>query len=497
MRFGGILAAVAASAAAVAPVTPGTQAAAATSRATGQPVIAWSPCASPAGYRCGSVRVPVDYAHPGGASLSIAVIEKPASDPRGTPGVLLFNPGGPGESGVQILPVLAGLVPPAVSRQFDLVSFDERGTGASDRLACGPAPSAVAATPPVGTAAPVAFPLQHLPTDAAVFSALATSCLRRYPSLLAQINTTNAARDMDRIRQALGVARIDYWGLSYGTVLGSEYAHLFPHRVRAMILDGAVDATQSLTTQARGEAPAVIGSLRHFFTTCATSAQCLIGPDPSSYFERLAASLARQPLPAPGDGDGVPVTVGDLYTATLFYLSVPAYAGAFPTALLEAAQGSGAPLRALSLDFELDIDGTSLVGPQWAYACNDAAAHPGLAAASKLARTLARRYGPVGAYAVTYTLGGCVDWPRAADPVTDVRVAGGPPIVVIGNTGDPNTPHSAAVALAHALGTARLVTWRGWGHTWLLNGSSDPCMQRVVVGYLVGTRPPAAATTCA
>ena len=64
---------------------------------------------------------------PGGPSLSIAVIEKPATDPTGAPGDLLFNPGGPGESGVQILPVLASLVPSAVSRQFNLVSFDERG----------------------------------------------------------------------------------------------------------------------------------------------------------------------------------------------------------------------------------------------------------------------------------------------------------------------------------------------------------------------------------
>ena len=81
--------------------------------------------------------------------------------------------------------------------------------------------------------------------------------------------------------------------------------------------------------------------------------------------------------------------------------------------------------------------------------------------------------------------------------MTAVGAGGAPPLLVIGNTGDPNTPHAGAVALARAIGpSARLVTWHGWGHTWLLNGSSDPCMQQVVTAYLVGGRPPATGTTC-
>jgi hypothetical protein len=161
-----------------------------------------------------------------------------------------------------------------------------------------------------------------------------------------------------------------------------------------------------------------------------------------------------------------------------------------------AANGDGAQLRALSLSFEEDLDGTSLVGPQWAYTCNDAATALDPVAAGRLARSLVARYGTVGAYAVTYNLGGCVDWPKPAQPVTDVRVSGGAKIVVIGNTGDPNTPHTAAVQLTRSLGSATLVTWRGWGHTWLLNGSTDTCMRQVVDAYLVGLRTPAAGTTC-
>ncbi|HVX23029.1 MAG TPA: alpha/beta hydrolase [Acidimicrobiales bacterium] len=459
------------------------------------PAIRWSPCDGQAGYRCGTVRVPVDYRHPGGPSVAVAVIEKPAADPVGSPGVLLFNPGGPGESGVQILPVLASLVPAEVADRFDLVSFDERGTGASERLDCGPAPATAASVVPLpaGTGGP-------LPA-AAAYRGMAGQCRRRYPALFGEVDTTNAARDMDRLRQALGVATIDYWGLSYGTVLGSTYARLFPGRVRAMVLDGAVDADQSLTAQATQEAPAIQRSLDHFFDTCAADPDCPLGADPSAYYQRVATALADHPLPAPDGGDpgstdGVPVTVGDLYAATLFYLTVPAFGGAFPTAVAAAAGGDGGPLRSLSLAFEQDLDGTSLVGPQWTYACNDADQRPSPVRAGRLARSLSARYGGIGGYAVTYDLGACTAWPAATDPVGGVRVHGGPPILVVGNTGDPNTPHAAAVALARDLGSGHLVTWDGWGHTWLLNGSSDGCMQAVVDAYLATLTVPAAGTTC-
>lgn len=453
------------------------------------PPISWSPCPSPPGYRCASVSVPVSYHHPRGATIPLAVSERPATDPVGTPGTLIFNPGGPGESGVEILPVLAALVPPAVARQFNLLSFDERGTGASDRLTCGPSPASVAAIDPVP-----ARPGAPLP-GTGLYRQLATSCRRAYPSLLSHVDTVDAARDMDRIRQAIGVDKISYWGLSYGTVLGSVYARMFPDHVQAMILDGAVDPTQSLADQARQEAPAIVASLDHYFVSCA-AAHCPLGRHPASYFRHLESALEKQPLPAPGGGDQVPVTVGDLATATLFALSVPTFAGTFSNALVDAAHGEGGPLRQLSLEFELDLNGTSLVGPQWAYTCNDAATHVGPVDAGQLARSIERRDGMIGAYAVTYTLGGCVDWPRPANPVTNVRVTSGPPLVVIGNTGDPNTPHRSAVGLAAALGRARLVTWDGWGHTWLLNGSSDPCMDRLVTTYLVDHRAPANDTTC-
>ena len=233
----------------------------------------WVTCPTRPAYQCATVDVPLDYDRPGRRAVALAVIRVPP-DAGQTSGDLFLNPGGPGESGVQIIEVMRMLLPVAVADHFDLVSFDERGTGESGRLVCGPAPAAVTSVAPVPTRAGQVLP------GTGVFSDLARACTRRYGSALAQENTTNAARDMDRIRAALGVSRLSYYGLSYGTVMGARYATLFPGRVRAMVLDGAVDASLSLGQQAAEEAPAIEASLEHFLATCGGTDPCPLGPDP-------------------------------------------------------------------------------------------------------------------------------------------------------------------------------------------------------------------------
>jgi pimeloyl-ACP methyl ester carboxylesterase len=491
-----LVAVVIATAAAWGPAVAGAGTATATATATGSapppPVrpLAWSACSATSAVQCGTVSVPIDYRHPGRGSMSIAVTRIPALDPGHPGGTLVFNPGGPGESGNEILPLLVGSFPPAVHQRFDLVSFDPRGTGASELLGCGTPPAALTSVLPVPSG-----PGRPLP-GTSVFTAMARACRSRAGALTPFINTTNTARDLDRIRQALGVSAISYYGLSYGTVLGTVYADLFPHRVATMVLDGAVDVNASLVQQATQEAPAVERSLEHLFDTCAATAGCPLGAHPRSTFEAVAAALGRRPLPAPGDGDSTPVTVGDLDSATLLALSVPQLTPQYESAVASAATGDGTPLRSLALTLELDINLAPLGDPLWAITCNDAAVHPGPVAAGTLATSLARRYPLVGAYAVTYTMGGCVSWPRGTEPVDDVHPAHAPPVLVIGNTGDPNTPYVGAVHLATAFPKAALLTWSGWGHTWLLSGAADACMQGLVARYLTGGGLPRRGTVC-
>ena len=452
--------------------------------------IAWVTCPTQQGLQCGSVSVPLDYRRPAAGTLSIAVARAPATSGQATAGELVMNPGGPGESGLQILPVELPLLPAAVRADSDVVSFDPRGTGASDALQCGTDPSTVTAVVPVPAAA--GLPLPGTP----VFAGLRRACATAHPALTAAVDTTDAARDMDRIRQALGVSTISFYGLSYGTVLGTVYAALFPHRVRTMVLDGAVDMDAPLATQAAEQAPAAERSMEHLLATCAPASACPLGADPTGFFTRLSASMTSHPLPAPGGGDDVPVTVGDLDTATLLALSVIQFTPAYEAALVAASHGDGSQLRTLAREFVVDIDGSPLVDAQWAIICNDTAHHPGPRAAGALARAIADRYPLIGGYAVTYNLGGCVAWPNGRQPVSGTHPAKAPPVLVLGNTGDPNTPLIGGRHLAALFPHASQLTWVGWGHTWLLSGASDTCVSSAVTRYLSGGGLPPAGTVC-
>ena len=443
--------------------------------------ISWSPCPKVTGYLCGSLHVPIDYGLPSRGTLSLAVIEHSVPDSKG---VIVFNPGGPGESGVLILPILASFVPTSVRSQFTLVSFDERGTGSSDPLLCGPTPAA-ASSAVAGTLA-----------AARTFSGLDGSCRSRYPELFPTVDTTTSARDMNSLRMALGVDRINYYGLSYGTVLGSVYRQLFPSHVRSMVLDGAVDANLSLSADATFEAPAIQTALEHALSSCPALSGCALGSNPVGSYEQLAARLTQTPLPPPGDGDNIPVTVGDLMTATLLYLSAPTLTPGYFPALSAAIAGNGAPLRSVALGLETDLNGNSLVGALWSITCNDAAAHPNGAGTASLARTLAARFPLGGAEAVANNLIGCPGWTGSTGAVAHLAPIRNQPPLIIGNTFDPNTPYAVARRLAPAVG-GQLVTYVGYGHSWLLNGSANICMQEVVSSYLIDGTLPAPGTRCA
>jgi len=442
--------------------------------------IAWQPCPKVSGYQCGTLRVPLDYRDPSRGSVSLAVMERPVPQSKG---VIVFNPGGPGESGDLILPILASLLPQAVQDQFTFVSFDERGTGSSEPLLCGPS-AAAAGSAVAGTAAATR-----------TFAGLERSCRASDPTLFPTVTTTTSARDMDQLRAALGVARIDYYGLSYGTALGSVYAHLFPSHVRSMVLDGAVDANLSLVTDATADAAAIQTALVHALNSCSSVPGCPLGADPVSFYEHLQQRLLRSPLPAPGGGDTTPVTAGDLSTASLLYLSASTFTPGYFPALAAAAAGNGARLRAVALGLEDDLNGASLVGALWTITCNDAVTHPDARATAALARSLTARDPLGGAEAVANYLIACPGWTGSGEAIAHLAPTGASTPLVIGNVYDPNTPYVVAPQLAAAVG-GRLLTYVGYGHTWLLNGSTNACMDDVVTSYFVDGVVPAKGTRC-
>jgi pimeloyl-ACP methyl ester carboxylesterase len=194
--------------------------------------IHFAPCAEDATLDCGTLNVPIDYDKPHGKTVAIAVIRAGATNAAKRIGILVGNPGGPGVSGVDFLLGVSRLPVMARLRQyFDVVSFDPRGVSRSRGVAC---PLELTPIP------------QHADDDTLanyfddVSRRFAQACLDHNGSFVTHIGTMNVARDTDLLRRALGERQISYAAGSYGTVLGAAYASLFPERVRAMMLDGAV-----------------------------------------------------------------------------------------------------------------------------------------------------------------------------------------------------------------------------------------------------------------
>lgn len=211
-------------------------------------VIAWGSCSNPellgVHARCGQLRVPLDYSHAGGTTISLAVSEIRHTSPAASyQGVILTNPGGPGGSGLAFDAHLINALRQenltngaAAAGDYDWIGFDPRGVGSSQpKLSC--QANYFRADRP-----------SYLPDSPALVQtwlnrskAYATACEKADGALLAHMTTADSARDMDSIRVALGQSQISYYGFSYGTYLGQVYSSLFPAHVRRLILDSNVD----------------------------------------------------------------------------------------------------------------------------------------------------------------------------------------------------------------------------------------------------------------
>ena len=183
--------------------------------------------------------VPLNYADPGGRHISLALDMIPATAPKSQQqGIMLVNPGGPGGDGLPLAAEVAQGLSPGVAADYDIVGFDPRGVGSSvPALSCDP--GFFSGVRP-----------NYIPANAAAEQVLinrakmyATDCEQRFGWLLPYMTTQDVARDMDSIRAAFGVSKINYYAFSYGTYIGQVYATLFPGRVRRMVLDSTVDPT--------------------------------------------------------------------------------------------------------------------------------------------------------------------------------------------------------------------------------------------------------------
>ncbi|MEV4641259.1 alpha/beta hydrolase [Actinoplanes sp. NPDC049548] len=278
-------------------------------RPTGPPSTAlrWGSCPSPAApaeLRCATLRVPTDYSRPHGRQTTLTISRLPAGNPQLRRGVLITNPGGPGQAGLLLPAALAHQLPPQLLDRYDLIGFDPRGVGHSTPVTCGGS-----ALPSDDLIYPYPGPDGSIARNVAYARTTAAACARHGGPQMPHVTTANTARDMDRIRAALGERRISYLGWSYGTYLGAVYRQLFGNRVDRMVLDSAIDPARVWYDQYRTMSRAADRRLDDLTAwAAARHADLGLGATPAAVrrrYLRVAAGLDREPVTR---ADGVVVT---------------------------------------------------------------------------------------------------------------------------------------------------------------------------------------------
>ncbi len=473
--------------------------------------VKWSPCHRDQGpLDCGTVQVPLDYDEPNGATISLALIRIPAGDPARRIGSLFVNPGGPGGSGFDLV-LFAGrfLFPPEISARFDIVGFDPRGVARSTQLRC------------FGTLRqmfPYLSPMPFPVTDDEEASWIAKerqlveSCDQRGGKIGEHMSTANVARDLDQLRQAVGDQQLTYYGVSYGSYLGTTYANLFPDRVRAVGVDSVLDpiawanegGSIPFSTRLRSDQSAM-ATLREFFRLCNQAGpDCAFGPGAEGRYEALAARLRQAPvlLPTP-DGAfsyGYSHLVGDSLGAMYNSMSWASFARFL--AFLDS-RADGAAVGAARDAFQRQLEfGTKRGFPRYpnffeglaGVMCTDTAGPSGYRAWSSAADAAEAEFGHFGRI-WTWVSSPCAEWPfedadRFAGPFTRQTAN---PVLVVANRFDPATGYHGAQAVHGLLPNSSLLTVEGWGHG-VIGGSR--CADQAIVRYLIDQAVPAPGTPC-
>jgi len=469
--------------------------------------LSWGPCAAFAGpddeaafadkrYECARLEVPLDYAAPTARTAQLGVLRLEASGAK--IGSLVVNPGGPGASGMSAVPSLFGSGPGAegpLTARFDVVGLDPRGVGAS--------------TPTIDCLTDAEWEVERGdldvdPSPAGVAQTedenrqYAQRCTDRVGAdVLAHVGTRDAARDLDILRAALGDQQLTYLGFSYGTRLGSTYAEDFPQNVRALVLDGALDPSQSTVDRSVAQAAGFQQAFDAFAAECARQGDCPLGTDPSgatAAFQAITRPLVDRPLAVGARTLSYPDAITGVTQALYVSSAWPALA----QGISALAKGDGTILLLLAdlyLDRRADGSYGNAIEAFDVISCVDEQRTTDPAAIADGARRelAAAPYRDAGRGVVS-ARDKCAFWPvpPTSTPHTP-NVTGLAPTVVVSTTGDPATPYEAGVDLAKALG-GTLLRVEGEQHGAVLAGSS--CVDDAVSAYLIDLTVPATGTAC-
>lgn len=469
-------------------------------------VLDWKPCSdagfaewekiddnSLGGFQCSAFVRPLDRSNPDGdEQVTLAVVKLPATGtPEQRKGTLFLNPGGPGQSGLG-LSMIAFLLPESVRQAFDFVTYDPRGIGASTPAIKGrgcniPKPN----RPETGE---VDWEKVLSSRQKQVDKANA-QCLERNADLIEHAGTVDGAHDLDALRAAVGDDKITYWGISYGTLLGSTYAQLFPDRVRAMVFDGNMDPQTTLAGITEG-AVAPDNSIAFFLQATGLRQK----------FDEVMEQLDRRTIRLP---DGTRYTRWDVLdvlndgvdffpiTGDQSWAQAAKAVNESWNALVGPESGREAARKALTAK-ELQSPTTGTVGSLWsAVVCQDFSDRMSNDRQQDLLQGILREaplYG--GSLGVDY-LTTCNGYEDAEPHPVPRPERYGPPIpgMISNSTRDGETPYQWAVNMARTYPTMRAMTLVGGIHGTFGLSQSD-CVDDAIAQVLISAEPPAIDQAC-
>lgn len=457
------------------------------------------------GLECARMRVPVSYSATGAGDATIGVLRAAATgDAAQRIGSVVFNPGGPGGSGMAMVSQFAAAgVGTALRARFDLVGFDPRGTGASEPVVSCRTDEERDAQRAANLRTDTEAGVREIDAAAETF---ADDCTKRTgrdqdidgATFLANVGTRDVAKDMDVLRAVLGDRQLTYVGFSYGTRIGTEYAEQFAGNVRAMILDGAVDPELDPIDQLVNQGAGFQQAFEAFAADCATQPTCPLGTDPAkatAVFQQIVRPLLDKPLDL---SDGRVLTYDDATTGTIQALYSESFWPPLQTALTQLLTGKGDALMTIADLYEgRDASGhySPLLDAFTAINCVD---NPRVS--PDVSQKISEAYVKAAPFIdpgdpVRVTKDICDYWPAAptSEPHTP-QVDGLPTVMVISTTGDPATPYQAGVDLAKDL-KASLLTVTGDRHTAYL-GAQIPCADDAGNAYLISLTAPETGAKC-
>jgi len=421
--------------------------------------LVWTACGDA---ECARLSVPLVHADPSAGTIELAVARRTATDPGNRIGVLLYNPGGPGIGGTDFIVDdygFSGTFSSTLSKRFDVVSWDPRGTSEGTIVACVDDPERLYALDPTPES-----PQEMALTEDSVRE-YATGCAARSRELVPYLSSVATARDMDLLREALGEDQITYVGQSYGGQLGSIYATLFPQQTRAMVLDSALDTTAPWSATWMQVAAMQEQLFNTMMDQCAGYRFCPFhnDGDPLAAFDDLMARFDEQPLIVNGTEVGLGHAVLAVWTGLqdeeLLWPELL-------RALADAQDGDGTRVLALAEPLgelrERFWSVTCLDWPTTAWEPAQADIDAVLAASPRLGPYQTATASRIGPY--FEGLNPCRFWSVPPELPPAVTGSGAGPILVIGTTGDV-LPFESSRALADRLEQGTLLVVERTRHT--------------------------------